>query len=134
MNIVVGRPPNFEAIAQVLPGARGRETIFTYGDTIYISYAHVLPHWLLEHEAIHFVQQGVEPELWWQTYLAEPKFRFEQELEAHQREYVVAIERGNRHMRRMVLKAIAARLAGPLYGHCCTKAKARRLIQAGDAL
>lgn len=128
MKIVVGRPPNFEAIAAVFPAARRLETIFTYGETVYISHDHQLPIWLIEHENVHIAQQETGPECWWQTYLANKAFRFQQELVAHRKEYEVLIANGNRILRRRAAQAISGRLAGPLYGHCCTKALAKRCL------
>lgn len=115
----------------MLPGARGRGTIFTYGDTIYISHQYELPIWLVEHENIHILQQTTSPQTpddWWEQYLRDKAFRFGQELIAHRREYEVAVARGNRLMRRKAAAAISGRLSGPLYGHCCTKAMAKRCL------
>ena len=132
MQIIKGRPPNFEAIAAVLPAARGCDTIFTYGDTVYVSGNDQLPRSLIVHECVHITQQtaeGMTPEFWWECYLKSMKFRYRQELPAHQMEWKVAVSEGNRHERRAATARIAKRLSGPLYGHCCTMSQAKKLIQ-----
>lgn len=57
MRIEKSRPPNFDAIAAVLPGALGKNVIFCYGDTIYNPGGQVIPLQLLAHEAVHSIQQ-----------------------------------------------------------------------------
>lgn len=128
IQIIRGRPPNFEAIAAKFPAARAISTIFAYGDRIYSGGGEPLAHSLYQHELVHLRQQaaydgGVEN--WWAMYLASSTFRLEQELEAHTVEYATLLRSGaNRKTRLKARAQIAARLSGPLYGKMVSKAKA----------
>ncbi len=133
MEIIAGRPPNFEQIARAFPAARALGTIFTYGEKVYVSDGAKLPPSLIAHECVHILQQGKEPQAWWDLYIANARFRFEQELEAHRKELELARGEGNRKHRRMVLTAIAKRLSGPLYGNCVPLARAKKLLEVPDS-
>lgn len=128
VRVVNARPPNFAEIVNRFPAAAAPSTIFAYGDVVYYAGTEELPKSLLAHEAVHLRQQnepGQNPELWWGLYLANDKFRFEQELEAHLVEYAHVLGEGvGRHARRRARKQIAARLSGPLYGKCVSLSKA----------
>lgn len=128
MNIVRGYPPNFHEIVAVFPAARTAGVIFTYGSTAYNTGPHDLTPALEAHEAVHSRQQGADPAGWWASYLTSANFRFSQELEAHREEYRVAIDGANRNQRRVALKAIATRLAGPLYGKVVSLKQAKNMI------
>jgi hypothetical protein len=126
------RPPNFERIAAVFPGARGKGTIFSYGDRIYLPDGGNLSRELMAHEGMHGMRQidmGVE--VWWDEYLRNPAFMFEEELLAHRAEY--AAYRAGRHGRSRAghLHIIAERLSGTLYGNVVTYAGAVDLITKG---
>ncbi len=61
-------------------------TIFTYGKKIYSAY--ILSEDLIKHELIHVRQQmEMGKDEWWDKYFEDDKFRFDQELEAYQRQY-----------------------------------------------
>jgi hypothetical protein len=110
-----GLPPNYQLLAKHFPMKGGE--IFTYGNKIYTSGR--LSKSLLAHEKTHVRQQlkmGVE--VWWEKYILDKEFRFQQELEAHRVEYMMG---GN-------LKVIAERLASPLYGNLTTVRIAMELI------
>lgn len=125
-----GRPPNFAAIAAVFPTAHQPGTIFTYGNVIYVSDGAPLSKSLIAHEVVHVEQQSIYGrDAWWERYLTDRAFRFQQELAAHRMEHTVALAEGSRRDRRLAEKQIAARLSGPLYGHACTLAQARRLLR-----
>jgi hypothetical protein len=117
MEIVKEYPPNYAEIVKVFPSARRRGVIFAYGDTIYNPSGEELSHHLKVHEAVHGIRQkelGVDA--WWERYLTDYKFRYYEELLAHRAEYQSMTKNANRQQRRMALKAIAKRLASPLYG------------------
>lgn len=60
-----------------------------YGDTIH-SARLPLPADIEVHERVHLRQQGYTQAgaaAWWKQYLADPKFRYEQELEAYGAQY-----------------------------------------------
>lgn len=129
IEILSGRPPNFDAIARVLPAAHKSNTIFTYGHIIYVADGKPLPGSLIAHETVHVQQQWLAGrDEWWDRYLHDIKFRFQQELAAHRMEYIVAMKEGNRQARRRAEKTIAQRLAGPLYGKVCSVTRAKELI------
>lgn len=130
--IIHARPPNFAAIVAAFPAAAKPGTIFAYGDTIY-TLEDSLPHSLVEHEKVHLRQQNESggPEIWWEFYLSSSQFRFDAELEAHIVEYATVLSSGaNRIARRRARAAIAARLSGPLYGKCTSRAKAEAFLRA----
>ncbi len=111
-------PPNYAEICKVFPAARGTGTIFAYGDKIFVPNGKEISHHLKVHEAVHCIRQkelGVE--FWWDRYLTDWRFRYNEELLAHRAEYRSMIRgEANRNQRRMALKAVAQRLASPLYG------------------
>jgi len=139
MKIECDFPPNIADIDKVIPGvyrnAIVRHIFFTYGDTIYNPSGAVIPVWLLAHEAVHSLQQIELPVAeWWKLYLKDTKFRFEQELEAHQVEYAVYLRQGfSRAFRRRYLVQISERLAGPLYGRITNKKIVKAMIVEGEA-
>jgi hypothetical protein len=132
VEIVRGRPPNFEAIAAVLPGALKRGTIFTYGNIIYVPDGRMdITKSLMAHETVHVRQQEIfGRDAWWDRYLTDKAFRFDQELAAHRIELAVAQTEGGRSHRRVMLRQIAQRLAGPLYGNVCSARRAAELLNA----
>jgi hypothetical protein len=132
VNIVDGWPPNILAIAEALPEAREKGVIFTYGPTIYAPGGVKLDPPLLAHEQVHCDQQahwGVDT--WWASYIANPKFRLQEELAAHRAEYkVFCRSAADRNERSRYLAHIAYRLSGPLYAGLITQQRAQKLIKA----
>jgi len=133
MNIVDYPPINFAAIKAVFPSAADEGVLFCYGDTIHNPSGGFIAPQLLAHEEVHSKQQAIiGPVKWWDYYLANPPWRFNEELEAHIVEYHDFIKRNkNREMRRNYLDAVARRLSGPLYGSVSTFGEARLLIERG---
>lgn len=136
MNIVKALPPNFAEIDAV---------IFAWGATIYNPAGIKIDAPLRAHEAVHGERQREYggPAMWWRRYLAEPAFRLDEEIPAHQAEYrcfcstLRALRVGeepsvlpDRASRRITLHHIAARLASDLYGRLIRYDDARRLIKA----
>ncbi len=132
MEILHTRPPNFDKIFKVFPMASMPGVIFTYAPNIYVPSGHPLSQALLEHERVHLRQQsamGVEQ--WWDKYLIDPEFRYQQELEAHRVEYRAVLQvADNRLERRQALVLIAKRLASGLYGRVVTTDQAKKAILA----
>lgn len=133
--IVIDRPPNFEAIAAVFPGARGDGIIFAYGTKIFNPSGTPLPPEIIQHELVHCerqVAQGVE--VWWDQYLIDGDFRYEEELLAHRAEYQTLCARyPERKNRRRALEHVAKKLAAPLYGRMVTVNQAKcALKREGD--
>ena len=130
MKIVQERPPNFDAILKVFPNAANPGVIFAYGDIIYSPDRADLPPALISHEAVHGARQlefGVE--LWWDAYLVDLGFRYQEELLAHRAEYEhLCLLSPSRNDRRFALKQVAKRLASPLYGKMVTLERAMKDI------
>ena len=133
MEIVKGYPPNIDQITKAFPQSRRPGIIFAYGDKIYVPSGNDLSEHLKVHEAVHGIrQQRLGVELWWNKYIEDRSFRFNEELLAHRAEYASMIkDTPNRKQRRLALKAVASRLASPLYGCGGGWKKAAELILAG---
>ena len=124
-----GRPPNFEQIVKVFPFARTVGTIFTYGDTAYLSGKKELTPELREHEAVHATRQLAYPGgavAWWDRYLIDAQFRLDEELHAHRAEYRAHRKRHGQHP--AFLRMLVDRLSGPLYGNILSDEQAKNLI------
>jgi hypothetical protein len=130
LRIASGRPPNFDAIAAVFQLATRSGTIFTYGDTVYVSDGTELSPALKAHEAVHVDRQrSFGRDLWWERYLKDAEFRLAEELPAHRAEYQTFRSTcRDPNARSRALNAIAARLSGPLYGGLISLVEARRRI------
>ena len=128
MKVINQKPPNWRAIWDAFSPPHG--AIFCYGKCIYNpSGGNVTPS-LIKHEEIHSEQQGKDPDGWWEKYIADPAFRLEQEIPAHQAEYRDIIQRHpDRRKRRYYLRVLSHRLAGRLYGRMITVAEAKKVIK-----
>lgn len=129
MNIVNGRPPNFDQIAALFPEAHKEGVIFTYGETVYVVGSDSLIGPLRAHEAVHVQRQlkaGVET--WWGQYLVDAEFRLAEELPAHRAEYQTIVGQIGRIKARHYMEQIAGRLCGPLYGGIISEANARKAL------
>lgn len=125
------RPPNFDKILQVFPMAVMPGVVFAYGDKIYIpSGADIAPE-ILSHERVHCERQivmGVEA--WWDRYLIDPRFRYEEELLAHKVEY--SFLRGlypGQARKQAILSHVAQKLSAKLYGSMVTLEQAKRALK-----
>lgn len=131
--IIKGVPPNFAEILRAFPAAKGPNVIFSYGDVIYSKSGGIIPREIKVHESVHGERQNeLGIETWWDRYIADSAFCFEEELVAHRAEYRAYCEGPpcpGRHARDRALDAIAGRLAGPLYRSTISLAKARELIR-----
>jgi hypothetical protein len=129
MNIKQGFPPNIKAIKKAFPF--DANTVFTYGDDLYIQdheEKEVLPH-LLVHEGVHTVQQGTDPDAWWDKYIADPQFRLEQEIEAYRAQYSFLKSHIITKGHKKVLFKLASDLSSPQYGNLVTHIEAENLIR-----
>jgi hypothetical protein len=128
--IVFDYPPMFDEIDAVFH-VKGKPVIYAWGDKIFNPQRIVIGAELLAHEEVHGVRQlkmlgGVTD--WWKRYLDSPKFRLDEEVQAHWAEYHVLATMGNRHQRKAALKQTAVRLASPLYGRMIGPNRARELL------
>ena len=63
--------------------------VFTYGDTIHVASGHLQDD-VLAHELVHVRQHAAYPggpAAWWERYLADEMFRYEQEMMAYKEQY-----------------------------------------------
>jgi hypothetical protein len=140
VNIVVADPPLIEEIDAAFH-VKGKPIFFAWGDRIYNPAGVKIPPELLVHENVHCMRQKLHGctvaaavpletrvELWWRRYLADPKFRLDEELPAHVAEYWHIARNVNRSRRRAALSKIAKRLSGALYGKLISLEKAKLLI------
>lgn len=137
MNLSPTDPPhNIRERCEAQFDLTGLKPVFTYEDTIYFPYSNGesfdVDQFLLAHEMTHTVQQGKDPEGWWEKYLTSPEFRFSQELEAYQNHYKAYKDvLRDRNALNMQLHRLASYLCGPMYGSLCTHTEAMRLIKTG---
>lgn len=125
MRVLHTLPPNYAAINRAF-NVRGKPVIFCFGDVIHNPLRIDVTPELIEHESVHSREQGRDPKGWWQEYIADMKFRLDQEIMAHRAEYRAFCERGRPDM----IDRVAGRLASPLYGGLITADDARRILMA----
>lgn len=129
MIIIKGFPPNIDEIRSRFK-LKGTE-IFCWGNKIYVPSGSNLPPELIAHENVHRQQQGDDIEGWWDKYLNDAEFRFDQELAAHRVEYKTYCYSGvTRGQRRMYLRVVSHRLASAMYGNVCAIKEAKQKILA----
>ena len=69
------------------------------------------------HESVHTRQQGDDPKQWWNKYLENIGFRFEQELEAYAIQYAYILKTiKDKNMRFKLLFKLSQDLRSPIYG------------------
>lgn len=116
----------------------GKRVIFAWGDAIYNPMGVDITPELHAHEGVHWDRQGSAPETWWKFYIADPQFRLNEELPAHEAEYREFCRNnrtGNRrNRRRLYLHQLAARLSSPLYGGLISYVEARKRIKAAAGM
>lgn len=139
VTVIQDRPPNFEAIHAVFPGAAGEGVVFAYGDKIYNPSGVTLPPELMAHELAHCERQNeMGLDAWWDRYLVDGDFRYEEELIAHIAEFKSIMSRYNyqehaiSRVRERALDHVAKKLAAPLYGRMVTIHQARAAIKRGS--
>ena len=129
LEVVHGRPPNYEAIVALFPGAAHPGVLFAYGNCIYTPGGRRPTPALQAHERVHCERQGDCPEPWWDRYLVDPSFRLEEELLAHRAEYrAYCVRHPNRAKQARMIDWIAEKLAAPLYGSLVSVDDARRAV------
>jgi hypothetical protein len=125
MAIIVARPPNFEQILAAFPDAAKLGVIFAYGPDVYSPSGLSIAPALLAHESVHCERQRSDPQYWWNSYIADAKFRYAEELLAHVAEFQ-AQRFSDRNQYAKLLMFTAARLVAPLYHYI----PPRSLLQA----
>jgi hypothetical protein len=130
VKIVNSFPPNYSLICAAIPEVAAEDNVvFTYGDTIYNPYGGEIQDHLHLHESIHEEQQKeLGADGWWHKYLADKKFRLEQEIEAYQIQYKFVFKTYGRVTATDFLREIAGDLAGAAYGDIIDRKQARKAI------
>ena len=104
--------------------------IFTHGDTIYNPSGRDVPDYLIAHESIHTIQQGDDPDAWWERYLRDPYFRLQQETEGYAVQFAFICNKvKDRNQRFKILLALARSLSGPTYGSMIGHSAAMKMIK-----
>ena len=140
MKIVVGYPPNIDAIEQTFPDIRKMPVVFCYGDTIYNpDDSRPVPMHLQIHEEVHSRQQDAYeggPEAWWREYLADSLFRIEQEIPAYAAQIAYIHQQSRGSKTEQALQMYSRALSGPIYGHAISyfsaKQRIRKAMQAPE--
>lgn len=133
MNIINERPPEW-----IMTGCLNQfrvnvnHTFWTYGDTIYNPGSLNIGPDIIAHEETHMRQQEAYEggkDAWWKEYLANARFRLEQEAEAYGNQYKFFCEkRKDRNARAKYLEQISGSFAGPLYQLALNRQQARAMI------
>lgn len=129
--IVHGLPPIYNEI--VAHGITPPETaVYTYGDDIYIPSGGEPDAFLIRHEQTHVVQQSqIGARVWWTQWIADLKFRVDQEVEAYQKQLrLFRTVRKDRNEQARFAFGLAQQMSGPMYGYSITFEQAFRRIRA----
>ena len=124
------KPPVWGALAARF-NPNWERTAVAYGDTIHAA-SLPLPVDVEVHERVHLHQHGYTQAgaaEWWERYLNDPQFRYEQELEAYREQYrfLVRTVKDRNELARKLYK-IAGDLAG-MYGLQISKGEALKAIK-----
>ncbi len=115
--IINERPPNFEQIHAAFPRADQPGVLFAYDGNIYNPSGNVIPPALVAHEEVHLHRQrDAGPTHWWDQYLTDNEFRYNEELLAHVAEFKHQ-KNGDRNASARLLMSTALRLIAPLYNY-----------------
>ena len=127
MKIVKDYPPNYKEIKERFnPPIRA---VFAYGNVLYSPSNDKIPPDLLVHETVHSLQQGLEPDKWWDRYIKDPKFRLEEELRAYRNQFQFYKKNNKAWM--PFLKRISKDLSSPMYGNIISYKEAMNKILYG---
>lgn len=112
-------------------GVSWNTTVVAYGDTIH-SARLPLPADIEVHERVHLRQHGYTQAgaaEWWKRYLDDPKFRYEQELEAYRAQYQFLRKTvKDRNALTQKTDKLARCLSGTMYGNLATYNEALKAI------
>jgi hypothetical protein len=134
VKIIKGFPPNFAALKKTF-GRLPSNVVFSYGDTIYAPGGQKLHPSIIAHEEAHGRRQlALGVTAWWDRYITDPAFRFEEELIGHRAEWQhfksQQVPLPSATAQRNALDHMAKRLSGPLYGNIVGYEQAMREITA----
>lgn len=131
--MIHGQCPMHDEITAFFNIPLGQAVIFSWGDAIYNPTGAKISKMLHAHEEIHSARQGkseADVLMWWRRYMADPLFRYDEELPAHVAEYHAYCKRHGSG-RVQFLDKVAERLSSPLYGSIVTYEMARSAIILG---
>lgn len=129
MEVVQGYPPNYEKIKAAFD-IGDRKVVFTYGQTIYNPHRDIVSDHLRVHETVHMRQQlemGIEE--WWDKYIEDAEFRWEQEVEAYAHQYNFMKKACSNRVLKDFLFSIASDLSSPIYGNISSYQEAETAIR-----
>lgn len=138
LRIIQAWPPLLSEIVAAFPKVQSYEVIFAWGETIFNPKGIAIGDDLMAHEHVHMQRQLAGPGstedekviAWWRRYMADPEFRLAEEIPAHIAEFKIKVGQAHgRPERRRMARAIATRLASPLYGNLITVEKAIKIVQ-----
>jgi hypothetical protein len=113
--IINERPPNFEQVHAAFPRADQPGVLFAYYPNIHNPSGIVVPPALVAHEEVHLHRQrDAGPTKWWDQYLTDSEFRYNEELLAHAAEFRHQ-KHSDRNASARLLLSTALRLVAPLY-------------------
>jgi hypothetical protein len=116
--IILQRPPNFEQIKAAFPKAEDPGVLFAYDGHIYNPSGAAIPPALIAHEEVHLREQRhVGANYWWEKYLTDSEFRYNEELLAHAAEFKTQRSGNDRNFGAALLMRTALRLVAPLYNY-----------------
>ena len=120
MKIITDKPPNWEQILEVFPHARNPVVIFAWEDTIYNPGGNVISPDLIAHEIAHGSRQiqANGAQAWWNLYLQDQEFRYEEELYGHAAELMIRAKSiTDRNRIAQLFNRTGIRLIAPLYNY-----------------
>lgn len=139
IKILAEKPPVWDRIIKAFPEVlRSPGIVFAYEGCIFVPNGSrtgsvTLPEAILAHERVHLDRQNElpgGPEEWWDRYLLDQGFRFEEELLAHCIEYeFLAKLSPSRTNRRLFLKHVSEKLSSEIYGPMCNRSQAKASIK-----
>lgn len=135
--ILIEYPPIYEKVEKAF-NLKGKKPLFAYDGVIYNPHAGIVDDFIVVHEEVHFAQQNKHPkgvDGWWNDYIENKHFRFEQELEAFRAQYkaLVAVVKDRNYLDRYVTM-LADELSGPLYGNLIGKRGAAKIIKSTESV
>jgi len=126
------RPPNWDKIVEAFK-PNWEHVAVTYGDTIHAKYPEKISKDIMHHEEVHLKQQEYSNEKaveWWDRYIADKNFRYQQEAEAYRAQYKYLKERTkDRNLLARNAHLLATKLSSELYGSVVTHSEALKVIR-----
>ena len=103
--------------------------VFTVGDKIYCKFK--LRQDLITHEKTHIKQQAeIGVDIWWDKYLSDDSFRYDEELEAYRNQYRwIKHNIKDRNKQNDMLHSFARDLSGGMYGGLVSMSEAVNAIK-----